>query len=185
MKYLIVACLVILFIFLSLPKIILASEDFNFSLSDLKQEKSETQLYQFKTIDTINFDQYLDFLLEQQKLEKAKQESLLQPFITYSFPVVSPIELEGFFTNYASIYNLDANKLKAIAKCESGFNPLALNGIYGGLFQFAPATWVSNRKALGQDEDTNLRFNAEEAIETAVYKISRDGTSAWPVCQYQ
>jgi hypothetical protein len=35
---------------------------------------------------------------------------------------------------------------------------------------------------MGLNPDPELRFNAEEAIKTTAYKISRDGTGAWPVC---
>lgn len=93
-------------------------------------------------------------------------------------------ELDSLFEKYAGEYGISAAVIKRIAQCESGMRPEALssNGLYGGLFQFVSATWSSNRKAMGLDPDPNLRFNAEEAIKTAAFKMSRDGYGAWPVC---
>lgn len=89
---------------------------------------------------------------------------------------------DQLFEKYASEYGVNPETLKRIARCESGFNPHAANGPYCGMFQFHASTWTSNRKAMGLDPDLSLRFNAEEAIKTAAFKISRDGTGAWPVC---
>ena len=69
-----------------------------------------------------------------------------------------------------------------IAFCESSLKPDAVNGPYAGLFQFCSSTWISNRKALGLNPNPFLRYNAEEAVKTAAFKIARDGTGAWPVC---
>lgn len=97
---------------------------------------------------------------------------------------LEPSALDGLFEKYGAEYGLSPTVLKHIAKCESGLRPEALssNGLYGGLFQFVSGTWSSNRKAMGLDPDPALRFNAEEAIKTAAFKISRDGIGAWPVC---
>jgi hypothetical protein len=89
---------------------------------------------------------------------------------------------EDLFDKYGLIYGISKEKLKNIAICESGLNPKAINVFYGGLFQFSPSTWSSNRKLMGEDTDTDLRFNAEEAIKTAAFKMSRDGFGAWPHC---
>lgn len=91
-------------------------------------------------------------------------------------------EHDPLFDKYAAEYNLDKNIMKHIAKCESGFRPEAVNGPYGGMFQFISSTWVSNRRAMGADQNPDLRFNAEEAIKTAAFKMSRDGFGAWPAC---
>ena len=94
-------------------------------------------------------------------------------------------ELDALFEKYGAEYGVDPNVLRSIAYCESTNNPAAVNGPYAGLFQFVTSTWVANRNAMGLDPDPALRFDAEEAIRTAAYKISRDGTGAWPVCQYR
>ena len=97
---------------------------------------------------------------------------------------LEPSALDGLFDKYGQEYGVSASVLKHIAKCESGLRPEALssNGLYGGLFQFVASTWSSNRTAMGLDPDPSLRFNAEEAIRTAAFKISRGGIGAWPVC---
>jgi len=91
-------------------------------------------------------------------------------------------KLFELFEKYAKQYNVDCNLLIKIARCESGFNQAAVNGPYGGMFQFLASTWVSNRALMGLDPNPDLRFEAEESIKTAGFKISRDGSGAWPVC---
>jgi soluble lytic murein transglycosylase-like protein len=93
-------------------------------------------------------------------------------------------ELDPLFSKYGNEYGIDTEKMKRVAKCESGLNPgaLSLSGAYGGLFQFVSSTWASNRNAMGLDPSPDLRFNAEESIRTAAFKMSRDGFGAWPVC---
>lgn len=91
-------------------------------------------------------------------------------------------DLESLFAQHAATHGVDPEIMKKIAQCESGMRPEAVNGPYGGMFQFVSSTWVSNRKAMGKDTDPALRFNAEEAIETAAFKMGRDGYGAWPSC---
>jgi hypothetical protein len=67
--------------------------------------------------------------------------------------------------------------------CESGLNIRATNGIYGGLYQFSANTWISTRQAMNMNTDQNLRFNAEEAIRTAAFRIATLGDRAWPNCR--
>ncbi len=97
--------------------------------------------------------------------------------------VAAPVDLDGLFSKYASEYGVDTDVLKRIAKCESGFNPTSNNaGMYLGMFQFAHGTWVANRNRMGVDPNPDLRMNAEEAIRTAAFVISRGGRGAWPNC---
>lgn len=93
-----------------------------------------------------------------------------------------PADLNNLIEKYASEYNANPNLMKSIAKCESGFRAEATNGNFGGMYQFLASTWSSNRKAMGLDPDPSLRFNAEEAIKTAAFKMGRDGYGAWPSC---
>jgi len=98
-------------------------------------------------------------------------------------PVVSaPADLEALFAQHAATHGVDPMIMKKIAQCESGMRPEATNGPYGGMFQFVSSTWSSNRKAMGKDPNPALRYNAAEAIETAAYKMGRDGYGAWPAC---
>lgn len=95
---------------------------------------------------------------------------------------VNPTDHEVLFEKYSNEYKVSKEFLKRIAKCESGFNPEARNGGYGGMYQFASSTWASTRLRMGLSTDTSYRFNSEEAIKTAAFKISTDGPSAWPTC---
>lgn len=114
----------------------------------------------------------------------------LQPTAAPADPQTAAIEApaatghDQLFEKYAAEYGITSSTLSIISKCESGHNPQALssNQLYGGLFQFATPTWQSNRRAMGLDDNPSLRFNAEEAIKTAAFKISRDGVGAWPTC---
>jgi soluble lytic murein transglycosylase-like protein len=95
---------------------------------------------------------------------------------------VGPAELEVLWDKYSQQYGVDKTIMKEIARCESNFNSRAVNSSYGGMYQFSVGTWSANRKDMGLDPNPELRFNAEESIKTTAYKISRDGTGAWPVC---
>lgn len=99
-------------------------------------------------------------------------------------PVIAPAGLESLFTDFAAKYHVDPNLLKKIAACESHFNPgvVSQNGLYKGMFQFAPGTWLSNRTVMGADPNPDLMFGARESIETAAFMLSRGMASSWPVC---
>jgi soluble lytic murein transglycosylase-like protein len=102
---------------------------------------------------------------------------------TYSL-VIAPADLEPIFSEMASKYNVDANLLKKIADCESHFNAgvVSPNGLYAGMFQFTVGTWVSNRNAMGMDNNPDLRFGKRESIETAAFLLANRGPGAWPAC---
>ena len=91
---------------------------------------------------------------------------------------------DGLFEKYEGEFGVNQATLKKIARCESRFNPGAVSrsGLYGGMYQFLASTWRSTRQAMGLDDNPDLRFNAEEAVRTAAFKISRGGIGAWPVC---
>ncbi|HEY6906240.1 MAG TPA: transglycosylase family protein, partial [Ignavibacteriaceae bacterium] len=94
-----------------------------------------------------------------------------------------PEDLTVLIEKYAKQYGADKDMMIHIAKCESGFRERAVNGPYAGMYQFISSTWNSNRRAMGEDPNPELRFVAEEAIKTAAFKMGRDGYGAWPVCQ--
>lgn len=83
---------------------------------------------------------------------------------------------------YAAEYGVDSAMMKKIAQCESGMRAEAVNGPYAGIYQFLASTWSSNRAAMGEDTSPALRYNLEEAVKTAAFKMSRDGFGAWPAC---
>lgn len=97
---------------------------------------------------------------------------------------VDPHGVESIIDKYAQIYGVSPSVMKSIAYCESKYDPQAVSssGAYVGLFQFVGSTWASNRQAMGEDPSLTLRSNAEEAVKTAAFKMSRDGYGAWPVC---
>lgn len=98
-------------------------------------------------------------------------------------PTFTSAEINGFIERFASQYGIDPNVLRHIAVCESGFNPMASNLGYAGLYQFGPTTWRNYRLALGEDPNVDLRFNAEEAVQTAAYAISLGKFHLWPNCK--
>jgi hypothetical protein len=97
-------------------------------------------------------------------------------------PTFTSEQIYHMIDKYAAERNVNPNVIRHIAVCESGFNPKAKNYIYGGLFQFAPATWKNYRKIMGSDPDPDLMFNAEEAVKTVVYIVSLGRTYLWPNC---
>ena len=97
-------------------------------------------------------------------------------------PVFSSEEIHGFIERFAGQYSTDPNVIRHLAVCESGFNPLAVKLNYAGLFQFSPNTWIKYRELMGEDADIDLRFNAEEAVQTAAYAYSLGHADIWPNC---
>lgn len=91
-------------------------------------------------------------------------------------------QLDDWFTRYANHYSVDRSLLWKIAACETGLRTNASNWIYGGMYQFSPNTWVSNRKTMGMDPNPDLRFNPEESIRTAAFVLSTRGAGAWQNC---
>jgi len=77
---------------------------------------------------------------------------------------------------------VDPNVIRHVALCESGFKPGARNYIYAGLFQYDVATWKTFRKKMGENSDTDLRYNAKEAVKTAAFTLSLGYSRLWPNC---
>jgi hypothetical protein len=94
----------------------------------------------------------------------------------------SSSDLETFFSQYSTQYNVSEDELKKIANCESGFNTNSDTGLYAGMFQFSAVTWESERNAMGMDPNPDLRKDPGEAIKTTAYMLSRGGQNAWPNC---
>ena len=70
-------------------------------------------------------------------------------------------------------------QLEAIAACESGGNPGAVDasGTYRGKYQFDYGTWAS----VGGSGDPAAAPEAEQDARAAAL-LSRSGTNPWPVC---
>ena len=98
-------------------------------------------------------------------------------------PAAVPVtDLESVFTKYSGQYSVSKDLLEKIAQCESGKRADAAYLSYLGMFQFGPDTWRSVRTEMNLDPNPDLRTNAEEAIKTAAYMISKGRQGAWPNC---
>ncbi len=97
-------------------------------------------------------------------------------------PVATQQQVNAYIDSYAGQYGVDANVLRYIGRCESGLRPNAVNKIYGGIYQFSASTWSAWRNRMGEDPNPDLRFNGEEAVQTAAYVLSKGQGKIWPNC---
>src|SRR3989344_1977791 len=97
-------------------------------------------------------------------------------------PKFTSEEIYNFTNQYGGQYGVDPNVIRHVALCESGFKPGARNYIYAGLFQFDARTWRVYRQKMGKDADPDLRYNAQEAVQTAAYALSLGHGKIWPNC---
>lgn len=95
---------------------------------------------------------------------------------------VPPAEINAQIDRFSGQYAVDPNVMRHIAICESGFNPLAVNGPYAGLYQFGKITWKNLREEIGEDTKADLRFSAEESAQTAAYALAIGKRGIWPNC---
>lgn len=147
--------------------------------------------FQFKSSNLVSHQNDIALIEIYEKRHVAKAISTTTPLptltpqvasITISKSDTSKVQVIAVINKYAGQFNVDANIMIKIAECESGLNSKAINGQYAGIFQFHSNTWESNRRAMGVDTNTSLRFNANESAKTAAFKMSRDGFGAWPAC---
>ncbi len=96
--------------------------------------------------------------------------------------VLTPSQFDQLFSKYGQMYGVDTNLLRKIAGCESNFHTSSQWGDYAGLYQFSTSSWTVIRQSMHKDANLALRFNPEEAIKTAAYKIKMGGISSWPNC---
>ena len=90
--------------------------------------------------------------------------------------------LDELIVKYSNKESVDPGLLKKIAVCESRLNAMAVNGPYAGLYQFSESSWRSVRTRMNLDTNPQLRFNPEESIKSAAFKLAIGGKSAWPNC---
>jgi soluble lytic murein transglycosylase-like protein len=76
----------------------------------------------------------------------------------------------------AAAYGVSPSRLRAVARCESGFNPAATNGRYVGLFQFGTTLWRTTPVA------ELSRSDPYAASLAAAWAFSRGMAGHWPVC---
>ncbi len=114
------------------------------------------------------------------------------PLTAYAFQQQSkvvnvPVSFETELTvpeliiKYSDYHQIPSSLTLKIAKCESGFNPLAKNkgSTASGVFQFLDGTWKLTREQMGLDSSVVLKLDAEENIKTAIWKIANGGLNAW------
>ena len=89
----------------------------------------------------------------------------------------SKADIEAEIRLQASLYDLDANKMVAIAKCESGLNPVAMNkqSTATGVYQIIRGTWFQFKCTGGI---TTPQDNIHCGMKIAVL----GGLGHWPVC---
>ncbi|NMC99470.1 MAG: transglycosylase SLT domain-containing protein [Bacteroidales bacterium] len=97
-------------------------------------------------------------------------------------PYYSSEQIYELINRFAGQYGVSPDIMRHIALCESGFNYKASNAGYAGLFQFGTTTWKNLRSEFGEDTNPDLRYNAEEAIQTAAYVLSKNKGGIWPNC---
>lgn len=91
-------------------------------------------------------------------------------------------EVSGFVDRFSAQYGVDPNVIRYVAICESGFKSNAKNGPYIGLFQFGEITWINMRNEMDEDPSPDLRYSAEESVQTAAYAIAKGKGKIWPNC---
>lgn len=106
----------------------------------------------------------------------------LTPSPTPPPPPATSEQIQAFIERFVAQYGVDANVLRHIGVCESGLNPLAINGPYVGIYQFSSSAWINNRKLMGENTGADLRYNAEESVQTAAYVLSVGKGYLWPNC---
>lgn len=76
----------------------------------------------------------------------------------------------------SAAYGVPPSRLRSVALCESGFDPMARNGQYLGLFQFGSRLWNAT-PFRGFD-----RSDPYAASFAAAWAFSRGMARHWPVC---
>jgi len=94
--------------------------------------------------------------------------------------ILSRERVEGLIDQYAAKYQVNATTMRAIIKCESGYNQLAKNrrSSAAGFAQFLDGTWRSAMKSLNY-APTITQYDGDKNIEALAYVLSTQGTRPW------
>lgn len=89
-------------------------------------------------------------------------------------------QVESLIDQYAGQYGVNAATMRAIIKCESGYNQLAKNrrSSAAGFAQFLDGTWRSAMKALGYSPSIT-QYDGEKNLEALAFVLSTQGTRPW------
>lgn len=96
----------------------------------------------------------------------------------YAYEPQTPQE---WITYWAKKYNVSAQDMLAVARCESNFRPEAINptdGIGGsyGLFQYQKSTWKNFSSSLGEELDI---WSAYDQSKLTAYAFSKGLQNHW------
>lgn len=91
--------------------------------------------------------------------------------------VAGPAEIIAKINSVSSAKGIDGNRVAAIAKCESGFNPNADSGYYKGLFQHDPRYWDSRAAKYGFSGASIYDVDAQIGVSTSM--MAAGGWSHW------
>lgn len=99
-------------------------------------------------------------------------------------PQASSGDVQNLITKWASYYGVNTDWMLGVARCESGYNPSAVNhGYYAGggnptgLFQFLPETFTANAARAGLG-NPNI-WNADDSAHVAAYMFSIGQSGQW------
>jgi soluble lytic murein transglycosylase-like protein len=118
--------------------------------------------------------------------QKAAERTIPQKVVQSIVPTAqaSGGDVQGSIVKWANAYGVDPNWLLRVAKCESGYNPLASNkGYYAGggnpsgVFQFLPQTFAANAARAGIP-GANL-WDVDSQAHVAAYMFSIGQSGQW------
>ena len=92
-------------------------------------------------------------------------------------PVAGPAEIISKINAASAAKGIDGNRVAAIAKCESGFNPYADSGYYKGLFQHDPNYWPARASKYGYSGASIFDVDAQIGVSTSM--MAEGGWSHW------
>lgn len=124
---------------------------------------------------------------------KIPAPDLLSPIPAYAsenlvriYPVDRIVEvtnptIENIVNFYAKKYDVSAKDMLCTLKHESGYRKYAQNGqsTATGIAQILIGTWKGWRKEMHEDQNPNLRFDADESIKTMAWAFSKGKQNAW------
>lgn len=93
-------------------------------------------------------------------------------------------DMVGVIQAAADNYGVDGPHLVAMAGCESGLNPGASSGYYGGLFQHDPGYWPSRSAAYGMGGRSMYDPVANAFTTAGMVATYPHPWTNWPVCWY-
>lgn len=102
-----------------------------------------------------------------------------------SFGDIPCTEVDRAITEAAKEFNLDGDKFRRVARCESGFNPFNSSRSYYGLFQHLKTEWTGRAEAFNRGYNPNVLSNPHSPFDNArvaAWMIHNGGWGPWPEC---